>query len=95
MKEYLQEKFQEYRDEYLQENCTMQSQMEDYGDTKAVVSHGYCEKDFQAADIFAMDQIELSFDQALKELKQENGFAVSEEEFTETVDAAKLTINKL
>lgn len=91
MKEYLQESFNDLVNEYLEENCEFHYDYFDYGDTQVKCGSGYSDKDYEAAKDYALEKIE----EALEELKKENGFIVSEEKFTETVDAAILTIKNL
>lgn len=91
MKEYLQESFNDLVNEYLEENCEIHYDYVDYGDTQVKCASGYSDKDYEAAKDYALEKIE----EALEGLKKENGFIVSEKEFTEAVDAAILTINKI
>jgi len=87
MKQYIIEKFEEYSEEYLQDNCTTIKEYADYGDTQACVGAFYTDSDIQDSFNHAMDQIESEIKEALEELKTK--FGVSADQFLATVKKAK------
>ncbi len=87
MKKHILDKFEEYSDEYLSDNCSPIKEYEPYGDTQVCVGHFYTDNDLQDSYNHAIDQVESGIKEALEELQKRYG--VTADQFLATVEKAK------
>ena len=84
--EFLRETKQKLIGKYLEDNCGLVEQTEDYGDTEATVGYYYEDEDCAAAENYAEDIIKEAFDEFFKE-KSVNIFGA--------IENAKKVLDKL